>query len=45
MPFSVLVLDFDGLRAANAAFGNRDGGDVLIAAFGRALSRLAAPGE
>jgi diguanylate cyclase (GGDEF)-like protein len=44
-PLSVLVLDFDGLRAANAAFGNRDGGDVLIAAVGAELSRLAAPNE
>jgi diguanylate cyclase (GGDEF)-like protein len=44
-PFSVLVLDFDGLRAANAAFGHREGGDVLIAAVGAALGRLAAPTE
>ncbi len=47
MPIGVLVLDFDGLRAANAAFANdyARGGDVLIVAVARALERFAAPGE
>ena len=44
-PLSVLVLDFDGLRAANSAFGNREGGDALIAAVGAALARMSEPGE
>ena len=44
-PLSALVLDFDGLRAANSAFGNREGGDVLIAAVGTELARLREPGE
>ena len=41
------MLDFDGLRAANAAFANdyARGGDVLIVAVARALERFAAPGE
>jgi diguanylate cyclase (GGDEF)-like protein len=44
-PFSVLVLDFDGLRAANGAFGHRQGGDVLIKAVGQALPGLTNAGE
>ena len=44
-PLSVLVLDFDGLRRANAAFGYTDGGDVLIAAVGQGLAALTRPGE
>ncbi|HSC49590.1 MAG TPA: GGDEF domain-containing protein [Gaiellaceae bacterium] len=44
-PLGVLVLDFDGLREANAAFGYTDGGDVLIRAVGSALARLAKPTE
>ena len=38
---SVLVLDFDGMREANNAFGYEDGGDVLIGAVGRAIGQLA----
>jgi diguanylate cyclase (GGDEF)-like protein len=43
----ILVLDFDGMREANAAFQNdyARGGDVLIRAFSRALGRLLRPGE
>jgi diguanylate cyclase (GGDEF)-like protein len=39
----VLVLDFDGMRAANAAFKNdyARGGDVLIVAVARALQSFA----
>jgi diguanylate cyclase (GGDEF)-like protein len=46
-PMGVLVLDFDGMRAANDAFSNdyARGGDVLIVAVARALERFAAPGE
>jgi diguanylate cyclase (GGDEF)-like protein len=46
-PMGVLVLDFDGMRAANAAFANdyARGGDVLIVAVARALERFAAPAE
>jgi diguanylate cyclase (GGDEF)-like protein len=44
-PFSVLVLDFDGMREANSAFGYKAGGDVLIRAVGQALAALARPGE
>ena len=44
-PLSILVLDFDGLRRANAAFGYTDGGDVLIAAVGQGLASLTRPGE
>jgi diguanylate cyclase (GGDEF)-like protein len=46
-PMGVLVLDFDGMRAANAAFANdyARGGDVLIVAVARALERFAASGE
>ena len=44
-PFSVLVLDFDGLRAANTAFGYTRGGDALIKAVGQALPGLADAGE
>jgi diguanylate cyclase (GGDEF)-like protein len=44
---AVLVLDFDGMREANAAFQNdyARGGDVLIRAFSHALGRLLRPGE
>jgi diguanylate cyclase (GGDEF)-like protein len=43
----VLVLDFDGMRAANAAFENdyARGGDVLILSVARALATFAGPGE
>jgi diguanylate cyclase (GGDEF)-like protein len=44
-PFSVLVLDFDGMREANNAFGYTDGGDVLIRVVGEALGRAARAGE
>lgn len=44
-PFSLLVLDFDGMREANTAWGYRDGGDILIAAVGQALAELAREGE
>jgi diguanylate cyclase (GGDEF)-like protein len=46
-PLGVLVLDFDGMRAANAAFENdyARGGDVLILAVARALERFARDGE
>lgn len=44
-PLSLLVLDFDGMREANTAWGFRDGGDVLIAAVGQALAELAREGE
>ena len=42
-PLGVLVLDFDGMRAANAAFENdyARGGDVLIVAVARALQSFA----
>jgi diguanylate cyclase (GGDEF)-like protein len=42
-PLGVLVLDFDGMRAANAAFKNdyARGGDVLIVAVARALRSFA----
>jgi hypothetical protein len=39
-PFSVLVLDFDGMREANNAFGYTDGGDV---SFEPLAKHLAAP--
>ncbi len=44
---AVVVLDFDGMREANAAFRNDYalGGDVLIRAFSGALGRLLRPGE
>ncbi|HSD01286.1 MAG TPA: diguanylate cyclase [Gaiellales bacterium] len=44
---AILVLDFDGMREANAAFQNdyARGGDVLIIAFSGALGRLLRPGE
>ncbi len=46
MPFSVLALDFDGMREANNLFKSyRKGGDVLIAAVGRALAGLVSNGE
>jgi diguanylate cyclase (GGDEF)-like protein len=38
--FSVLSLDFDGMREANSAFGYENGGDVLISAVGRALREM-----
>ena len=44
-PFSLLVLDFDGLREANTAYGWRDGGDVVIVAVGEALAALSGPDE
>jgi diguanylate cyclase (GGDEF)-like protein len=46
-PLGVLVLDFDGMRAANAAFENdyARGGDVLIVAVASALRAFAGPGE
>ena len=46
-PLGVLVLDFDGMRAANAAFQNdyARGGDVLIVAVADALRAFAGPGE
>ena len=41
-PFSALVLDFDGLREANAHFNSYElGGDVLDHAVGQALAGLA----
>ena len=40
IPFSVVVLDFDGMREANNALGYTEGGDVLIATVGRALAGL-----
>jgi len=47
IPIGVLVLDFDGMRAANAAFANdyARGGDVLIVAVAQVLERFAGPGE
>src|SRR6185312_5334009 len=41
------VLDFDGMRAANAAFENdyARGGDVLIVAVANALQKFAGDGE
>ena len=40
-PLSVLALDFDGMREANAAFASYEaGGDVLIRAVGSALPEL-----
>jgi diguanylate cyclase (GGDEF)-like protein len=44
---ALIVLDFDGMREANAAFHNDYalGGDVLIRAFSVALGRLLRPGE
>jgi diguanylate cyclase (GGDEF)-like protein len=44
-PFSVLVLDFDGMREANTAFGYSAGGDLLIQTVGQALGRLARADE
>jgi len=40
-PLSVLVVDFDGLRAANHHFGYERGGDLLISTVGHALAELA----
>jgi diguanylate cyclase (GGDEF)-like protein len=39
-PFSLLVIDFDGMRDANNQLGYQAGGDVLIRTVGTALSRL-----
>lgn len=40
-PLSVLALDFDGMREANAVFASYEaGGDVLIRTVGRALPAL-----
>jgi diguanylate cyclase (GGDEF)-like protein len=46
-PVGVVVLDFDGMREANAAFQNDYalGGDVLIRAFAEALVDHIRPGE
>ena len=46
-PLGVLVLDFDGMKAANAAFENdyARGGDILIVAVASALRAFARPGE
>jgi diguanylate cyclase (GGDEF)-like protein len=46
-PFSVLVLDFDGVRAAKAAFDNdyARGGDVLIRLVADTLRAFATAGE
>jgi diguanylate cyclase (GGDEF)-like protein len=45
LPLSVLALDFDGLREANAAFGFVEGGDVLIRSVGQGLRTLVLPRE
>ena len=45
VPFSVLVLDFDGLRDANEQLGYERGGNVLIRAVGRALGELCSEHE
>jgi diguanylate cyclase (GGDEF)-like protein len=45
LPFSALVLDFDGMREANNMLGYTEGGDVLIETVGRALDELAGPRE
>jgi diguanylate cyclase (GGDEF)-like protein len=45
-PFSVLALDFDGMKEANTAFKSyEEGGDVLIESLGLALPNLARDGE
>jgi diguanylate cyclase (GGDEF)-like protein len=44
-PLSIAVLDFDGMREANAALGWEAGGDALIRAVGTALASLARPEE
>ena len=46
-PLGILVLDFDGMREANAAFHNdyARGGDVLIRAVAAELERNIRPGE
>jgi diguanylate cyclase (GGDEF)-like protein len=44
-PFSVLALDFDGLREANSALGYTAGGDLLIRTVGQELQTLSRPGE
>jgi diguanylate cyclase (GGDEF)-like protein len=45
-PVGVMVLDFDGMKAANEAFANdyARGGDVLIRAVADALRAFAEPG-
>jgi diguanylate cyclase (GGDEF)-like protein len=44
-PLSIAVLDFDGMREANAALGWEAGGDALIRAVGQELAAIARPGE
>lgn len=44
VPLSLLLVDFDGLKAVNDALGY-ESGDELIRAVGRALQATAAPGE
>jgi diguanylate cyclase (GGDEF)-like protein len=44
-PLSIVVLDFDGMREANAALGWVAGGDALIRAVGEGLAQMAQPGE
>jgi diguanylate cyclase (GGDEF)-like protein len=46
-PLGVLVLDFNGMKAANTAFGGdyARGGDVLISAVADALRDFAGPNE
>jgi diguanylate cyclase (GGDEF)-like protein len=44
-PFSLLALDFDGMREANNALGYEAGGNVLIRLVGQTLSALAQPSE
>jgi len=44
-PLSIAVLDFDGMREANAALGWEAGGDALIQAVGTALASIAKPDE
>jgi diguanylate cyclase (GGDEF)-like protein len=43
--FTLLVIDFDGMRDANNQLGYQAGGDVLIRTVGTALSRLLEAGE
>jgi diguanylate cyclase (GGDEF)-like protein len=45
LPLSVLALDFDGLREANAALGFVEGGDALIRSVGQGLRTLVLPRE
>ena len=44
-PFSVLMLDFDGLRAANTRLGYYEGGNVLINTVASGLAQPALDGE